>query len=215
MALVAIYFTYQTITQQSITTENQRRERELQTLRDVIRVVADLRLAIMNMNTVLAPPLRAQLAATLTLISWDLPAVRRLTQVKLGEAAQDWTAAQGVADEALAELENATNPWSVVTSLARGRSSSRSLKLWGVRNGLAIITAGVALAGAAYLGSLNLNKHGHFHCLGFGNGGAALARSCANGGIGSWVAERAAWQIPVAIVIASLGLGAAVALARR
>ena len=83
-----------------------------------------------------------------------------------------------------------------------------------MRQALAIVLAGVALAGAVYLGSLNLHKHGHFHCLGYGNGYGSLARACAKG-YGHWVAVRAVWQIPAAIVIASIGFGAAVAVARR
>jgi hypothetical protein len=75
-----------------------------------------------------------------------------------------------------------------------------------VRHALAIVVLGVAVAGAVYLGSLHFNKHGHFHCRtdSFGCDSA----------FSYWTPGRAVWQLPVAIVIATVGAAAAVAIAR-
>ena len=68
-----------------------------------------------------------------------------------------------------------------------------------VRRALAIAVAGIALCGAAFLASADLTMHGHYHCdlQGAPTGECNLQGSY-------WVADRAAWQIPVAIVIAAL-----------
>ena len=84
-----------------------------------------------------------------------------------------------------------------------------------MRHGLAIVLAGIALAGAVYLGSLHLNKHGHYQCnavngSGYGSGGVTMCDARTS----YWTPDRAVWQIPLAIVIAALGLGAAAAVAR-
>ena len=68
--------------------------------------------------------------------------------------------------------------------------------------------AGVAIAGAVYFASLKLDPHGHIDCTPNYSGG------CVPGTFG-WKPKRATWQIPIAIVIAAVGIGAAVAVARR
>jgi hypothetical protein len=80
-----------------------------------------------------------------------------------------------------------------------------------VRAGVAIVLAGLALAGAVYLGSLRLAE-GHGYCTGISTG-FGLRGGCATD---DWkhVRRRAGWQIPAAIVIAAVGLGAAVVVAR-
>jgi hypothetical protein len=79
-----------------------------------------------------------------------------------------------------------------------------------VRQALAIVVAGIAVFGATFLATANLTLHGHYHCDAQG----ALPGSQCNLSRSYWVADRAAWQIPVAIVIAAVGLGAAILLAR-
>jgi hypothetical protein len=78
-----------------------------------------------------------------------------------------------------------------------------------VRRAFAIVVAGIALCGAAFLASADLTMHGHYHC---DTQGAPIGGCNPQGSY--WVADRATWQIPVAIVIAAVGLGAAVLLAR-
>jgi hypothetical protein len=79
-----------------------------------------------------------------------------------------------------------------------------------VRQALAILVAGIALFGATFLATAHLTLHGHYHCDAQG----ALSGYQCNLNRSYWVADRAAWQIPVAIVIAAVGLGAAILLAR-
>lgn len=79
------------------------------------------------------------------------------------------------------------------------------------------------MAGAVYFASLKL-KQGHYLCGGKGTGAFSLNLGkvpCYNsaGNIESnapleYAHHRAVWQIPVAIVIAALGFGAAVTVAR-
>jgi hypothetical protein len=71
--------------------------------------------------------------------------------------------------------------------------------------------AGIALSGAAFLAAAHLTLHGHYHC---DPRGAQPGFKC-NLYHSYWVADRAAWQIPVAIVIAAVGVGAAILLRRR
>ncbi|HLX33313.1 MAG TPA: hypothetical protein VKR79_11195 [Gaiellaceae bacterium] len=78
-----------------------------------------------------------------------------------------------------------------------------------MRRAVAIVTVGVALAGSVYLASLNLNPHGRFlGCKGVitGFGSTCGSRPAV------WEANRAVWQIPVAIVIMALGLATAVVI---
>ena len=79
-----------------------------------------------------------------------------------------------------------------------------------VRRALAIAVAGIALIGATFLATANLTLHGHYHC---DPRGAPPGFKC-NLYRSYWVADRAAWQIPVAIMIGAVGLGAAILLAR-
>jgi hypothetical protein len=79
-----------------------------------------------------------------------------------------------------------------------------------VRLALAIVVAGIALGGAAFLAGADLIMHGHYHC---DTQGAPIGECNLQGSY--WVADRAAWQIPVAVVIAVVGLGAAVLLVRK
>jgi hypothetical protein len=83
---------------------------------------------------------------------------------------------------------------------------SREGRLVNRRYGSAIVLAVVAVAAAVVLGSLRLNPHG----AGSMNMGGLNG---VNAGQVAWTAERASWQTPVAIVIAVLGLGAAVGVA--
>jgi hypothetical protein len=70
--------------------------------------------------------------------------------------------------------------------------------------------AGIAFFGAAFLATADLTMHGHYHCARQG----ALPGAPCNLQDSYWVADRAAWQIPVAIVIAAVGFGVATLLAR-
>ena len=91
-----------------------------------------------------------------------------------------------------------------------------------MRLALAIVVAGVAVVGAVYFGSLKLNSQRHYHCVGgnstgFGSGYIRTCHRTANTDpIYVWTStpKRAVWQIPVAIVIAAVGFGAAVVIAR-
>jgi hypothetical protein len=83
-----------------------------------------------------------------------------------------------------------------------------------VRRGVAIILAGVAVAGAVYFGGLRLAQGSGYCAPGKGfitglgpRGGCPLRR---------WkhYRRRATWQTPVAIVIAAVGFGAAAVVAR-
>ena len=78
-----------------------------------------------------------------------------------------------------------------------------------MRQGLAIVLAGIALAGAVYVGSVKLKAHGHFHCDTAGGSSVICIP-----GTGHWTPARATWQLPVAIVIAAVGIGVAVVVAR-
>jgi hypothetical protein len=86
-----------------------------------------------------------------------------------------------------------------------------------LRHTLAIVLAGIALAGAFYFGSLKLAQaSGSHYCtgvsLGFGpRGGCSVQDWKYRPG----VHYRATWQLPAAIVTAAVGFGAAVAVARR
>ncbi len=79
-----------------------------------------------------------------------------------------------------------------------------------VRYALAIILAGVTVAGAVFLATVHLKMHGHYHCVPF----SGLPGYC-DPSRSFWVVGRFVWQIPVAIVIGAVGLGGAVAVARR
>jgi hypothetical protein len=79
-----------------------------------------------------------------------------------------------------------------------------------VRRALAIVVAGIAFSGAVFLAIAELTLHGHYHC---DTQGAPPGYQC-NLQSSYWVADRAAWQIPVAIVLAAIGLGAAILIAR-
>jgi len=79
-----------------------------------------------------------------------------------------------------------------------------------VRLVLAIVVAAIALGGAAFLASADLIMHGHYYC---DTQGAPPGECNLQGSY--WVADRAAWQIPVAILIGAAGLGAAFLLARE
>jgi hypothetical protein len=74
---------------------------------------------------------------------------------------------------------------------------------------LAIVLSGVALAGAAFLGAAQLEYHGHYHCYPGPTAGSCDVR------YSYWTVGRAWWQIPAAIVVALVGLAAAVALTKR
>jgi hypothetical protein len=78
-----------------------------------------------------------------------------------------------------------------------------------LRRAALVVVAGIALSGAAFLATAKLTLHGHYHCDLRG----ALPDKC-NPYHSYWVADRAAWQLPVAIVIAAVGVGAAILLRR-
>lgn len=78
-----------------------------------------------------------------------------------------------------------------------------------LKNALAIVVCGVALAGAAFLGAAQFKYHGHYHCY----PGSAVG-SC-DSRYSYWTVGRAWWQIPAAILVAVAGVTAAVALVRR
>jgi ABC-type uncharacterized transport system permease subunit len=77
-----------------------------------------------------------------------------------------------------------------------------------VRCAIAIILAAVAVVTAMVLGSMNLGPHDQFINMG---GLAGHIRGPAV----VWKYQRADWQIPVAIVIGMLAIGAAGALLAR
>lgn len=72
----------------------------------------------------------------------------------------------------------------------------------------AIVVAGVALAGAAFLGTAHLEMHGHYHCYPGPTDGSCVLR------YSYWEVGRAWWQIPAAIVLAVVGCCIGVALWR-
>jgi hypothetical protein len=74
---------------------------------------------------------------------------------------------------------------------------------------LAIIAAGVGLAGAAFLGTAHLETHGHYHCYPGPTDGSCVLR------YSYWEVGRAWWQIPAAIVLAVVVCCIGVALWRR
>ncbi len=79
-----------------------------------------------------------------------------------------------------------------------------------VRRAILVVVVGIALSGAAFLATANLTLHGHYHCDPRG----ALPGFKCNLSQSYWVADRAAWQIPVAIVMAAVGVGAAILFRR-
>lgn len=94
-----------------------------------------------------------------------------------------------------------------------GVESRRSSGGWlrEMRPAVAIILVGCAVAAAVYLGSVRLG-----HTLAPGNG---FQTGFEKGGLGindlyARVPARADWQIPVAILIGTLGFAGAVAVAR-
>jgi hypothetical protein len=89
-------------------------------------------------------------------------------------------------------------------SIAEARSSLEALT-----KVLAIVVSGVALAGAAFLGVAQLKYHGHYHCYPRSTVGSCDVR------YSYWTVGRAWWQIPAAILVAVVGVTAAVALTRR
>lgn len=78
-----------------------------------------------------------------------------------------------------------------------------------MRKALAVVVCGVALAGAAFLGVSQLKYHGQYHCYPGATPGTCDVR------YSYWTVSRAWWQIPAAIVVALVGAGAAVVLAKR
>jgi len=78
-----------------------------------------------------------------------------------------------------------------------------------LKQALAIVVSGVVLAGAAFLGIAHLEYHGHYHCYPGPTVGSCDVR------YSYWTVGRAWWQIPAAIAVAVVGVGAAVAVARR
>ncbi|MGZ4390524.1 MAG: hypothetical protein ACXVRK_00160 [Gaiellaceae bacterium] len=78
-----------------------------------------------------------------------------------------------------------------------------------MKKALAIAVSESRWPGAAFLGAAQLKYHGHYHCYpGPTEGSCDLRYSC-------WTVGRAWWQIPAAIVVAVVGLAAAVALTKR
>ena len=78
-----------------------------------------------------------------------------------------------------------------------------------MKKALVIVVAGVALAGTVFLAAAHLKYHGQYHCYpGATEGSCDLRYSY-------WTVGRAWWQIPAAIAVAVVGLGAAVALGKR
>lgn len=80
-----------------------------------------------------------------------------------------------------------------------------------VKTALAIVVAAIALLGAAFLFTADLTTHGHYHC---DREGVRPGSQLCNLAGSYWVADRAAWQIPVAIVLAGLGLAAVIWVVR-
>lgn len=85
-----------------------------------------------------------------------------------------------------------------------------------MRQMLAIVIAVLAIAGAGYLVSRNLSNPDHYVYLQYPDGtgaqGYCVGRNLPLGGIGLPPCDpptRAAWQIPLAVLIALFGLGAA------
>jgi hypothetical protein len=78
-----------------------------------------------------------------------------------------------------------------------------------LREAVAILVGAIALAGAVFLGAAHLKMHGHYHCLpGPSPGSCAPFYSY-------WTVGREWWQIPAAIGVAGVGLGAAFVLTKR
>jgi hypothetical protein len=77
-----------------------------------------------------------------------------------------------------------------------------------MRKALAAVVAVVALGGAVYFGSLHLGANRFGNCSPGSGGGVLPLLVCAR-------PTRAAWQFPVAVVIASLGLAGAFGVLRR
>jgi hypothetical protein len=77
---------------------------------------------------------------------------------------------------------------------------------------LAVTIAVVAITGTAYLGSHKLSKHGDYA---YGSCGFQSGVQIVRSGDFCGPPTRGAWQVPLALVIAVLGLGAAVAVAGR
>jgi len=74
---------------------------------------------------------------------------------------------------------------------------------------LVILVSAVTLAGAAFLAAAQLEYHGQYHCFPGPVPGSCDVR------YSYWTVGRAWWQIPAAIVVGVVGLGAAVALVKR
>jgi hypothetical protein len=79
-----------------------------------------------------------------------------------------------------------------------------------LKQALAILVSGAALLGAVFLAVAHLKMHGHYHCdpvPGF------LPRRCF-ARTSYWVVGRYAWQIPMAVAVGLVGLGATLALTK-
>ena len=77
-----------------------------------------------------------------------------------------------------------------------------------MRTALAIVVGAAALAGAAFLGVAHLKLHGHYHCT---PGSGPAAGSC-DLQYSYWTVGREWWQIPAAVLLAVVGIGAAFVL---
>jgi hypothetical protein len=76
-----------------------------------------------------------------------------------------------------------------------------------MRKAAALTLGVVALGGAAYLGSVHLDAHGNYPiCLEYQDG--LLRPPCA-------ASTRSGWQLPVAVLIAALGVVGAVGVLKR
>jgi hypothetical protein len=78
-----------------------------------------------------------------------------------------------------------------------------------MRSAGAAALAFVALAGAVYLGSLRLDTRACDNTSGVRESPTVFERQCAE-----YAPAHGVWQLPVAAVIAGLGLGGAVVVAR-
>ena len=76
-----------------------------------------------------------------------------------------------------------------------------------MRYAAVVVLVGIALGGAAYLGTQPLNSHGDFPAC-TGEKGRPVNAPCAP-------ASSAVWQLPAAVFIASLGVVAAIGAVKR
>ena len=76
---------------------------------------------------------------------------------------------------------------------------------------LAIVVGMVALAVAGFLGGAHLKMHGHYHC----NPAPGQPLGSCDLRYSYWTVGRTWWQIPTAVVVAAMGLGATVVLLKR